>query len=187
MAFNSFANDAGTLLVRSRAIYIAPTVSTKSLDLKVATEQRPELDFSYFVAKDIALELILATTRHTVSLGESSLGTVNLLPPTLTAQYHFKSLLGTHFDPYAGVGLNYTYFYTSNIHSSGTPVSVGHHSFGPALQIGADLPLKGDFFLNIDVKKAWIKTDVKVAATDAVLDTLSINPWIFGLGFGIKL
>ena len=74
----------------------------------------PELDLTYFFTKNIAAELVLGVTPHTVngSGGITSFGKVGdawLLPPTLTLQYHFDT--GTAFKPYVGGGVNYTIFF----------------------------------------------------------------------------
>lgn len=104
------------------------------------------------------------------------------MPPTLNAQYHFQEILNTSFDPYLGAGLNYTFFLNSTL-----PVAINKTSFGPSIQLGADIPIKGDLFVNVDIKKIWLKTDVMAAQTTTVLDTLKINPWVYGLGLGFKL
>jgi outer membrane protein len=43
-------------------------------------------------------------------LTTTKLGSVDLLPPTLTLQWHFMP--DQSFDPYVGAGVNYTYFGT---------------------------------------------------------------------------
>ncbi len=183
MLQNANATEAGTWLVRSRGIYIVPSVTTQTLSVDVKSQGTPEFDFSYFVAKNISLELILGMARHTVNLGTSSLGSLNVLPPTLNAQYHFKDLLGTSFDPYLGAGINYTIFYNSNIQI----VDVDSSSFGASFQGGVDIPIKGDVFLNVDVKKIFMKTDLKLHGTSTVADTLKIDPMVYGLGIGFKI
>jgi Outer membrane protein W len=97
--------DQGDWLVRARAISVQPQESS-SLGLGVDNAVVPEVDFSYFVTKNVALELILGTSRHEVSLGSTSLGKVSVLPPTLTAQYHFAP--DATVRPYVGAGVNYT-------------------------------------------------------------------------------
>lgn len=81
MQFNASAHEAGTWLVRSRAIYIAPSVSTTTLDIDVKTQATPEFDFSYFVAKNISLELILGMARHQINLNGAYLGTIMYCHP----------------------------------------------------------------------------------------------------------
>lgn len=59
-----------------------------------------------------------------------------------------------------------------------------NNSFGPALQIGADYAVNKSWFVNVDVKKLWVKTDVSAAGTK--LGTLKLDPWVFGIGVGTK-
>lgn len=175
--------DQGDWLARARIINIKPNASSSALALDVDTRTTLELDFSYFVTSNVALELILATQRHNVTSGVvGPVGHVSHLPPTLTLQYHFRP--GATFRPYVGAGLNYTRFY--DISLLGGALTVDKNSFGGALQVGADIQLNKTFFLNLDVKHIWIETDVKSVATGATLTNLKINPWVIGLGIGMK-
>ncbi len=175
------ANAAqGDWLVRARAIYLAPDASSSALNLNVDTRWAPELDFSYFATNNLALELILATRQHDVSAGNSAIGSVKHLPPTLTLQYHF--LPDGAFRPYVGAGINYTRFY--DVHLQGGAATVDRNSWGGALQVGFDVPINKTFFVNFDVKKVWIDTDVK--SNGAKVDHLNIDPLIVGFGVGMK-
>jgi len=174
--------EKGDWLVRARGLYINPSASSTALNLDVSTEWTPELDFSYFVTRNVALELILATQRHTVTAGGVDIGTVKHLPPTLTLQYHFMP--EETFRPYVGAGINYTRFYDVNL--GGGAFTVDKNSWGGALQAGFDYGLTKSVFLNFDIKKIWIDTDVKAAATGASVANLKINPLIVGVGLGWK-
>ncbi|MCW8398996.1 outer membrane beta-barrel protein [Legionella sp. PATHC038] len=182
-------------LVRLRAIDVLPSASSSTISLiggevtQISNQVMPELDLSYFFTQQIALELILATTRHSVeathtALGSVDLGKVSVLPPTLTAQYHwdFNSLL----KPYVGAGINYTYFYNVNSGPVATDIEYGS-SVGPALQAGVDVAINDNWYLNADVKKIWIKSNVTVDTPIAQLETkVHIDPWVFGLGVGYR-
>ncbi|MBI3937831.1 MAG: hypothetical protein HY323_12705 [Betaproteobacteria bacterium] len=37
---------------------------------------------------------------------------------------------------------------------------------------------------HVDVKKIWIGTDLKLAATGAKVSHLNLNPWVLGIGLG---
>lgn len=181
-ASQAFAAE-GDWLVRGRLIQVAPSVSTTgalaTLDVDVDKQVVPELDFTYMLTNNLGAELILGTARHEVSAGGTSLGKVNHLPPTLTLQYHFTP--DATFRPYAGVGVNYTRFYNADLPG----LRVDKNSFGGSLQIGADYAINKDWFVNLDLKKIYIKTDVSTAGgTD--LGSLKINPLVIGLGVGTK-
>lgn len=183
--------EEGEWLVRGRLISVVPdesaSISPIGGDTSIDTSYVPELDFSYFFTKNIALELILATTPHEVSarntsLGNLDLGDVWLLPPTLTAQYHFDGL--GKFKPYVGAGINYTLFYSEDAGSSITDIDYDD-SFGPALQAGLDYMLDDRWLLNVDVKKVWINTDVSINGGGVNAD-VDIDPWVIGLGVGYR-
>lgn len=177
------ANAAqGDWLGRARIININPDASSSALNLDVDTRTTLELDFSYFLSNNLALELILATKKHEVTAGGVPVGTVKHLPPTLTLQYHFAP--DAAFRPYVGAGINYTRFYDINL--GGGTLTVDNSSWGGALQAGFDIPLNKTFFLNVDVKKIWMDTDVKVVATGATAANLKINPLLIGIGVGMK-
>lgn len=172
----------GDWLGRARIININPDASSSALNLDVDTKTTLELDFSYFLSNNLALELILATKKHEVTAGGAPVGTVKHLPPTLTLQYHFAP--DAAFRPYIGAGINYTRFYDINL--GGGTLTVDNSSWGGALQAGFDIPLNKTFFLNVDVKKIWMDTDVKVVATGATAANLKINPLLIGFGVGMK-
>lgn len=172
----------GDWLGRVRIIDIHPDASSSALNIDVNSKIAPELDFSYFITSNIALELILATRKHDVSNNGATIGTVKHLPPTLTVQYHF--LPDQKFRPYVGAGINYTRFYDINL--AGGALTVDKSSWGPAVQAGMDIEINKRFFFNLDVKKIWMDTDVKSVATGATLANLKIDPWIFGIGVGMK-
>ena len=176
------APDANAqLMVRGRVLNIAPQESSSPLKLGVSNEVTPELDLSWFFTPNIAIELILATQRHTVTNAGANVGTVKHLPPTLLLQYHFMP--SQDFKPYVGVGLNYTRFYDVDL--AGGALTVDKSSTGGAIQVGFDYRLSGKWYLNVDVKKIWIETDVKTAA-GAFVSSLKIDPVAFGVGVGYK-
>ncbi|RYF57025.1 MAG: OmpW family protein [Comamonadaceae bacterium] len=174
----------GDILVRVRALHVAPDVSTNNtlsaLKTDVGSSNIPELDLTYMLTDHIGTELILGVTRHRVTSAAGTLGKVSLLPPTLTLQYHFNP--SGQFRPYVGAGVNYTRFYDNTLSAGGQRVSIDRNSFGPALQLGMDIGLDDNWFLNVDVKKLWIRTDASLAG--ASLGTLKINPLLVGVGIG---
>ncbi|OYY94373.1 MAG: hypothetical protein B7Y32_07975 [Methylophilales bacterium 16-45-7] len=168
--------EQGDWVVRLRAVNVSPNedsklgttvnellggpVMTPGAELAVSDKVIPELDISYYFTKNIAAELILAVgTRHNVSIqgdsagtvGNQALGSVNLLPPTLTAQWHFNP--DQTFDPYVGAGINYTIMLDRNLKGSagaisGNKIKIESDSWGPALQAGFDINLKDGWLIN---------------------------------------
>ena len=170
---------ADNWMMRVRAINIAPDVSSSVAGLDVSSEWTPEVDFTYFVTPNIGVELILATQRHEVTLGSTSLGKLSHLPPTLLLQYHFQPT--PSIKPYVGAGVNYTRFYNVDLAPG---LSVDKNSFGGALQAGVDIAVTKNGYINLDVKKIWIDTDVKSGGVK--LTNLDINPVVWGIGYGFR-
>jgi len=119
------ASDFKKWQVRVRGVGVVPdesaTIGVIGGDVSLSNTLIPELDFTYFFTKNIAAELILGTTKHEVNTvgsdisavggpiyADVDLGSVYLLPPTLTLQYHF--LTEEVIRPYIGAGVNYTIF-----------------------------------------------------------------------------
>lgn len=184
------AKEAGDLLIRARVIVVAPDESaTTSIGgtATVGNETTIELDFTYFFTNNIAAELILATSKHSVAapgtiLGDVDLGSVWLLPPTLNIQYHFQP--DAKLSPYVGAGVNLTLFHSIN---PGAVVDVDYDAaFGFGLQGGVDYRINDRTYINFDVKRLWLKTDVTIDAGPAGIATANVklNPWIFGIGIG---
>lgn len=214
--------EAGDIVVRLRATNVNPSVSSNlgaqtnatyasstlastlygsnDAKLEVGSNTIPELDISYYFTKNIAAELILALgTRHDVNVSGTggsinhNLGSVNLLPPTLTAQWHFMP--DQTFDPYVGAGLAYVLGMDRKLTADSVdlggaqPIRIDRNSFGTVLQAGFDVNLQDKWLLNFDVKKLWVGTDVELNVSGAgwkKIDNLDINPLVVSVGFGKK-
>jgi outer membrane protein len=148
----------------------------------------PEFDITYFFTPNLAAELILAVTPHDASvertaLGNVDIGSVWLLPPTLTLQYHFRP--DAQFRPYVGAGVNYTVFFNEEEDNPVINNIEYDSSFGGALQVGFDYGINKNWAWNVDVKKVWINTDVSIN-NGAVRGDVDIDPWIVGTGIAYR-
>ena len=196
----SFA-EKGDFVVRLRATHVAPDETSKlssiggsvndalvGASLEVESNTIAEIDFSYYITKNIAAELILAAgTRHDVNVvgnaAAQKLGSVNLLPPTLTAQWHFNP--DQTFDPYAGAGISYVRAMDNGLNSTLGGIHIDRNIFGPALQAGFDVNLQDKWLVNFDVKKIWFSSDVFLNPSTKI-DSLDIDPWVVSFGVGKK-
>ena len=191
--------------IRLRGVGVVPienaAISTIGGNVSISSQFIPEVDFTYFFTKNIAAELILGTTKHKVSTSSSDLsaiagprnakvdlGDVWLLPPTLTLQYHFRP--NDVWKPYVGAGINYTIFYNEDAGQTVKNVSYDN-AFGIAAQLGVDVNISKNLFLNLDVKHIFLGTDVNVDATNLasglnIPAKVDINPFLLGFGVGVK-
>ncbi|RJF77124.1 OmpW/AlkL family protein [Rhodopseudomonas palustris] len=162
-----------------------PGSSLKTTDTLV-----PELDITYFFTRNIAAELILGVTKHSVSgadaLAGIDVGKAWLLPPTLTLQYHFTDFGA--FKPYVGAGVNYTFFFSQK--AAGGVVIESHlkDSFAPAVQVGFDYMFDKHWGWNVDVKKLWLRPEWSgtLAGNVPVTGKVNLDPWLIGTGITYK-
>jgi outer membrane protein len=182
MAGNTFAQaKEGPWMVRVRAVNLtSANTDNTGLGLSVNNKTIPELDISYFINKNVAVELILTVPQeHTLNstVVGGDIGTLSHLPPTLLVQYHFDM---PGYKPYVGAGINYTKFSSVNLTVPGADID--RDSFGAALQVGVDIPLSGNMYLNFDLKKVYIGTDVSIAGVNQ--GSFKVDPVLFGMGVG---
>ncbi len=185
--------QANTLMVRLRAIGVIPLDTSSSISViggqvNASAQVAPEVDFSYFLTDNVAFELIAATTRHDVSasdtvLGHVDVGSVWVLPPTLTVQYHF--LPHERLSPYIGAGINASFFYGS--HAAGAPVTqvAFSNNVGAAVQAGVDYNFAGHWFANFDVKQIFVNTTASING-GAIKAHTALNPLVIGAGIGYR-
>ena len=183
----------GDWFTRLRALYVLPNDSSGAVStipgsgVGVHPSWTGEFDFGVMFTDKLGLELILATTRHTLvgekSLAGTEIGTTWLLPPTLTVQW--RPFSNSWAQPYVGAGVNYTLFYGNDCSLPSTSMSLSH-SWGPAVQGGMDLFFYQDWLFNLDVKYIWIGTDATLSGGVPGKVHVNINPWVFGFGFGRK-
>ncbi len=184
----------GPWMVRVRATnLVTDTSSTAGLGgalpadaIDVNNKWIPEVDVSYFFTPNIAVELVLTIPqKHEVTvnaLGLGKIGTFKHLPPTLLVQYHATNFGA--FKPYVGAGINYTLLGSERMSVGADQVKLDNSSVGGALQLGADYRLNRNWYLNADVKKVWISTDVSLGG--AKISELKVNPWLFSVGLGYR-
>jgi outer membrane protein len=186
--------------VRGRVVYLdtanksdpIPALAVPGDAIHVSNKGIPEVDITYFLTKNIAAELVLTyPQRHSVTVTSSAVGAFESgsfkhLPPTLMLQYHFNP--EGRIRPYAGVGVNYTLI--SNVSLLvpvvNIPLKLESSSVGFAAGAGADIKLDGRWYLNVDVKKVQIRSDVINGLNGVKLSAVKVDPWLFGLGIGYR-
>ncbi|MDR3538636.1 MAG: OmpW family outer membrane protein [Acetobacteraceae bacterium] len=187
--------EAGTFMIRARAIGVIPQNSSSSISaiggtVSTSNSAAPELDFSYFLTDNIALELIAATTKHDLYADGSALtpgsyhvGSTWVLPPTLLLQYHFMP--HSRFSPYIGAGLNVTFFYSTQAAGNAVTSLAMTNSVGAAVQAGFDYNITGHWFANFDVKQIFVNTTASIDGGIIKAKT-ALNPTVVGAGIGYR-
>lgn len=196
---------AGDTYIRLRGIVVAPNERSGGIlpalpaeTVRVDNAVAPEVDVTKMVSDHLGFELIAATTKHSVSGvtgttgGIGTLASAWVLPPTLTAQYHFAP--GGKVRPYVGAGLNYTLFYsekpsTAFVAAAGQTNVHLKSSFGWAAQTGVDIDLSERMFLNLDVKYINMGSTARLTTTNLGTQSVKVdlNPIVVGVGVGFRL
>lgn len=166
-------------------------ISTIGGDAKISDEYVPSLQLEYFFNEHVSAELLCCIARHDVAavntaLGRVPLGKVTHFPPTVTLKYRWTNF--GPFEPYVGAGVNYTHFFDEKVPAGGPVTHINYgDSVGPALQAGADYRLDDHWSLNLDVRKIWINTDVKIDAGPTRINaSVDIDPWVTTVGVGYR-
>jgi outer membrane protein len=215
-AQTALAYEAGDFIVRAGAAIVDPnessseiTIETLSLGAAAGTAVGVDSDvqlgitFSYMFTNEFGVELLAATPfqHHIygkgVLGGAGNLGKTKHLPPTLNFNYYPNDAT-SKFQPYIGIGLNYTTFFdtsatstldnpatidalanlTANAPGAGTVTSAMNtdieldDSFGLAIQLGFDLQLTENMGINAAYWRADIDTEGTVT-TDTNLGKVS--------------
>lgn len=210
------AHQAGDFIVRAGAATTAPNEDSGQLKLdgtKVSgtkatldSDTQLGLAFAYMLTDHVGIELLAATPfQHTVGVkGVSSatgidgldgkLADVKQLPPTLSLQY-YPLAPTSRFQPYAGVGLNYTAFYDEDLSSQRKQQGFSNlkiqDSVGIAGQLGFDYMLTSNMLVNASVWYVDIDTKASVDGPSALgtgrtkVD-LEVDPWVYMVGVGYK-
>src|SRR5690554_6396579 len=204
------AHQAGDMIVRAGVVTVTTGESTSGVIVNGTTDLGGEatlnnntqlgLNFAYMVTNKVAVELLGASPfEHDVAIKgtgavDGGLGKVKHLPPTLSAVY-FPMDAGSAFQPYVGVGVNYTWFFdeeTTASAESNTPSLTNlkvKNSWGSAAQAGADYMLTENIMLNGQIRYIDIDTeatvDVAGGAAHAKVD-VNIKPVVYMVGLGYK-
>ncbi|RRV06305.1 outer membrane protein OmpW [Pseudomonas sp. v388] len=205
------AYQPGDFIVRAGVAHVEPNEDSSEVKLDgtrvsgtKATadgENQLGLTFAYMLTEHVGIELLAATPfSHTISvkgLGpglDGKLADVKQLPPTLSLQY-YPMEPSSRFQPYAGVGINYTTFFDTDL--TGTRKDQGFSdlklkdSVGFAGQLGMDYMLTDNVLLNASVWYVDIDTKATVDGPSALsvgktkVD-VDIDPWVYMVGVGYK-
>ncbi len=195
-ALPAAAAEPNPWMVRVRALYMdtadkseaIPALAVPSNAITVNNKWFPEVDVSYFFTKNVAAELVLTyPQKHDVTVEESALGgpvkigTFKHLPPTLSLQYHFNP--DGEFRPYVGAGVNFTMIMDDKLSVPGVgDLKLDSNSVGAAWGAGFDIKVAKNTYLNFDVKKVYIGSDVKLNGNK--VSSVDVDPILWSIGLG---
>ncbi len=220
---SAFAYKTGDVIVRAGATTVDPsgedsdTLTLNNLQLPgtkvndIDRDTRLGLTGVYMFTHYFGLELLASTPfTHAVKvkglspLGIRRVGDTKQLPPTLSAQLYPMGFINSEsrFQPYVGVGFNYTVFWDEKASSQlkrGLSAVTGveesyrmelDDSIGIAGQVGFDYALTDHFIVNAGLWWINIETDAKftgnTTGTRVRADDVKVNPWVYSIGVGYR-
>ena len=184
----AMAETAGTWTVGVGAGYVDPdsdngTLLNGALKTEVDSDVRPIITGEYFVADNVGIELLAALPfHHDIDLkgaGDSVIkAKTQLLPPTLSLQYHFDNV-HANVKPFIGVGANYTTFFKERIYNGGD-LDIDD-SWGVAGHAGVDFKINATDAVRIDARYIDLEPDVNLNGDK--IGTAEINPCVYGISY----
>jgi outer membrane protein len=218
----AFAYEKGDLIIRSGFATIVPNEKSEvlSLDgvgdvgnllgtttgLTTDNSSQPAFSFTYMLSETWGLNTIIAPPpEHNVyaeglePLGVSKLGTYKHVPATLVLQYFIPT--GTRFEPYLGLGVNYTHFFDeqtvnsldTNLYASDTELKIDP-AFGWVAQAGVDYRINANwlisaaaYYIDLETNAELQITDTALLGGDATLKTSAdLNPMVYFVSIGYQ-
>ena len=136
---------------------------------------------------NLAFEVLAAVPfSHDIKVMGVKIAETDQLPPTFSLQYHFMP--DAKFQPYAGIGLNYTMFSGTKFVQEVVGLSLDlDDSFGVAAQLGADIEISDKWLVNFDFR--WISIESDGTITDGVdVETFKVklDPLVYSVNLGYK-
>lgn len=205
------AHQAGDFIVRAGAATVSPNEDSGELKLDgtklsgtkatLDSDTQLGLAFAYMVTDHIGIELLAATPfQHEVSVKglpaglDGKLADIKHLPPTLSVQYYPMDA-SSKFQPYAGIGINYTLFFDEDLTSERKGQGFSNmklkNSVGLAGQLGLDYMLTDNLLFNASVWYVDINTEASIDGPTGLgvgktkVD-VDIDPWVYMVGLGYK-
>ena len=220
LATPALAHEAGKWVVRGGVGMVMPkdnnvtlpqlSIPPVTIDGTVQVDDGTSftLTGTYMFTENWALDILAAWPfTHDIDLdgtfddgtgpvsGNVPFGEVTHLPPTFSVQYHFAP--NATFQPYVGLGLNYTMFSSEKLNEDVVDLGIldfsVDDSFGIAAQVGADWVFDSPWLINFDVR--WVNIESDLSATIdfgagpqqvEIPDPLKIDPWVVAIGIGYK-
>lgn len=203
------AHEGGDLIARAGFAAVVPDASSSALLLNDGSIVGSEADvddnlqlglsFTYLFAERWGIDVLASspfTHQIEAQTGALGLGTIDAgetkhLPPTVSLVY-FPGPTSGRWQPYVGLGLNYTLFFEEDVDAEleavlGSGELTLDDSLGLALQLGVDYQLSKQVYLNAAVRWIDIDTDADFQfAGNRIRTEVEIDPWVYMVAVGWK-
>ncbi len=206
------AYKAGDIIVRAGAVTVDPHESSSDIwvgalntdvpGTKASLDSNTQLGLTgtYMITDKVGIELLAATPfSHSVGVKgmpgpfaglNGKLADIKHLPPTLSAVYYPLDS-SSAFQPYVGLGLNYTWFFDTELTSAAEGKGFSgfdlDDSWGLAGQVGMDYMLTDNLLFNAHVRYIDIETTgtTSFGGREVKVD-VDVDPWVYMVALGYK-
>lgn len=216
-SMNSIAYEQGDIVFRAGVTTVAPNDDSDPISLPtdpatvlpngVGVDDGTALGLlaTWMFADHWGLELLAATPfEHDIDVKDLGIaaGSTKHLPPTLSMQWYPRGGM-PGWQPYVGLGVNYTTFFSEDIDPALAGVLGGlldvtsaklslDDSFGWAAQAGVDIPINDKWAFNLGLWYIDIGTTADIDVTTGsganarVSFDVDIDPWVYNIGVAYK-
>ena len=206
------AYKAGDIIVRAGAVTVDPHESSSDIwvgalntdvpGTKATLDSNTQLGLTgtYMITDKVGIELLAATPfSHSVGVKgmpgpfaglNGKLADIKHLPPTLSIVYYPLDS-SSAFQPYVGLGLNYTWFFDTELTSAAEGKGFSgfdlDDSWGLAGQVGMDYMLTDNLLFNAHVRYIDIETTgtTSFGGREVKVD-VDVDPWVYMVALGYK-
>jgi outer membrane protein len=160
------------------------TLYNGALKTDVGNSARPSITFEYMITPNIGVEVLGAWPfRNDIKLNDAKLARVDVLPPTVSVQYHF--LPGKVVSPFVGLGLNYTFMYNEKTMGAIADTKLDiKNSWGVAFHGGVDFNFNKNWLMTADIRWIQMRNDVKHDGNN--VGKVKVDPWVLGVAVGYR-
>jgi outer membrane protein len=207
------ANEPGTWILRGGAGTVQPDsrnlffeLGEESITIDVDNATSMTLSGTYMFTENWAFDVLASWPfQHDIKatveflgpdaglVSESmTIGKTKHLPPTFSLQYHLMP--AANFQPYVGVGVNWTTFFDTKLISEMADEGIDRlkldDSIGVAAQVGGDWSINNNWLFNLDVRWLNIESDATLIGPaldgEAKVGKVKIDPWVYSLNLGYR-
>ncbi len=198
----SRAVQKGDWLIRAGVGHVAPNDKSGAVTglpgsgVEVGSATNLAVNFTYMFRDDMGVEVLGALPfKHDIKASGTiaALGKIaetKQLPPTVVLVYNFAP--ASNVRPYAGIGLNYTTFFSEKVTDSlsglADDISL-KDSTGLAAEVGVDVDINKQMFFNASLWRMDIDTTATLSNSgggglDGATVDVTIDPWALFVGVG---
>lgn len=175
------AYGARDFLLKFGVVNMSHQSDTGVDDLEVKDDTQAALALTLMLTRRLGIEYTSSTAyKYQVFQGEEKLGSVRSFSPTVSFQYYLMEPY-YYIQPYVGVGLNHTFFFTED----GKVRNLGK-STGIALSAGINTEITESVFTSFALWKMDVKSEFTQDEQEGASPELKLNSLMLFAGIGVR-